>query len=93
MLSQLPINLSQVGDQNIDKQILRAGLIAELDAISVYEQMAALATSPKIKKVLMEVAREEKEHVGEFKTLLLQLDKQQAEELEEGEKEVEELLS
>jgi len=91
MLSQLPIDLKEVDKEHIDKEILRAGLIAEYDAINLYEQMAALATTAKIKKVLLAVAKEEKEHVGEFETLLLEMDKEQVEEMAEGKKEVEEL--
>jgi len=45
-----------------------------------------------IKKVLLDVAKEEKEHVGEFQTLLLMFDEEQVEELEEGKEEVEELI-
>ena len=40
----------------------------------------------------MDVAREEKTHVGEFQVLLLIEDKEQVEELEEGKKEVKELM-
>lgn len=93
MLSKLPIDLEKVKDENMDQEILRAGLIAELDAINLYEQMAALAKSEKIRKVLLDVAKEEKEHVGEFQALLLELDKEQVEKLEEGKKEVEEMTS
>jgi rubrerythrin len=39
----------------------------------------------------MDVAKEEKTHIGEFQTLLLQEDPQQEQELEEGRKEVEEI--
>jgi rubrerythrin len=39
----------------------------------------------------MDVAKEEKTHVGEFQTLLLQLDREQEKELTEGKKEVDEL--
>jgi len=39
----------------------------------------------------MDIAKEEKTHVGEFQTLLLRLDKEQERELEEGRKEVEEI--
>jgi len=92
MLSQLPIDLAKVKKENIDKEILRAGIIAELDAINLYEQMAAMAENPDIKKIILDIAKEEKTHVGEFQTLLLELDRQQAEELEEGKKEVEEEL-
>jgi len=50
----------------LDKEILRVGVIAELDAINLYEQMAAMTENKDIKKVLLDIAREEKEHVGEF---------------------------
>ena len=55
--------------------------------------MANLTENKNLKMVLLDVAKEEKEHVGEFQYLLLQHDKQQEEELEEGKKEVEELLN
>ncbi len=74
-----------------DLQIIRLGLIAELDAIDLYEQLAELTDDPMIKKVMMDVAKEEKEHVGEFQALLLARDKEQVEEMEEGRKEVEEM--
>jgi rubrerythrin len=91
MLSKIPIILEKIKPDDLDKEILRAGIIAEYDAINLYEQMASLAQNKHIKKVMLDVAREEKEHVGEFQTLLLQLDKQQVEEMKEGEEEVKEL--
>lgn len=91
MLSKIPIDLSKIGQGNIDKEIIRAALIAELDAINLYEEMAALAKDEGIKNVLLDVAKEEKEHVGEFQTLLLMFDAEQVEELEEGREEVEEI--
>jgi rubrerythrin len=42
---------------------------------------------------LLDIAKEEKTHVGEFLALLTELDKQQKEELEKGNEEVEELKS
>ena len=66
MLSQLPTNLEKVRKEDLDKEILRAGIIAELDAISFYEQMAALTENEDIRKILLDIAREEKTHVGEF---------------------------
>ena len=91
MLSQIPINLEKVKREDVDKEILRAAVIAELDAISLYEQMASMTGNGDIKRILLDVAKEEKTHVGEFQALLLQKDKQQERELEEGRKEVEEL--
>ena len=93
MLSNIPIDLSKVDESNIDKEILRVGIIAELDAVNLYEQLAAKAKSNDIKKILLDIAKEEKTHVGEFQALLLKLDKEQVTELEEGKKEVEEELA
>ena len=92
MLSQLPVNLRKVKKEDLDREILRAGMIAELDAINFYEQMAALTENENIRKVLLDIAKEEKTHMGEFQALLLKEDEEQKEELREGEEEVEELL-
>jgi len=92
MLSQIPINLEKIKKEDLDKEILRAGVIAELDAINLYEQMAAMTENENIKKILLDIAKEEKTHVGEFQAMLLKLDKEQEKELEEGKEEVEELL-
>jgi len=90
MLSEIPARLERIGKEDLDNEILRAAIIAELDAINLYEQMAAMAEDKNIKKILLDVAKEEKTHVGEFQALLLNRDKQQAKELEEGKKEVKE---
>ena len=92
MLSKIPIDLERIKKEGLDKEILRTAIIAELDAINLYEQMADMTRNGNIKKVLLDIAREEKTHVGEFQTLLLIEDKEQVQELEEGKKEVQELL-
>jgi rubrerythrin len=91
MLSQIPVNLAKIGKKWTDMEILRVGIIAELDAVNLYEQLAAATENEDLKKVLLEIAKEEKMHVGEFQALLLKMDKQQLEELKNGAKEVEEL--
>jgi len=91
MLAQLPTDLTKLSQKKIDQEILRAGIIAELDAINFYEQMAALTNDKHLKKILLDIAKEEKTHVGEFQTLLLKKDKEQEKELAEGKEEVEEL--
>ena len=93
MMSKIPIDLEKIEKEKVDEEILRAGIIAELDAINLYEQLAAMAQSEDIKKTLLDIAKEEKTHVGEFQTLLLKIDKEQAKELEAGKEEVEEELS
>ena len=91
MLSQIPINFNKVGKEDLDKEILRVGMLAELDAVNLYEQMAAMTEKENIKRIFLDIAKEEKTHMGEFQTLLLKEDLEQKEELEKGKKEVEEL--
>ena len=91
MMSQIPLNLEKVSKKDIDREICRVGMIAELDAVNLYEQLAAYTQNKNIKKVLMDIAKEEKTHVGEFQALLVKEDLQHAKELAEGKKEVEEL--
>jgi len=93
LLSKIPINLEKIKKEDLNKEILRAAIIAEFDAINLYEQMAALTEDKHLKTILLDIAKEEKTHVGEFQTLLLINDKQQEKELAEGKKEVEELTS
>ena len=93
LLSKIPINLGRISKKDLDKEILRAGIIAELDAINLYEQMAAMTENADIKRILLDIAKEEKTHVGEFQALLLINDKEQEKELEKGKKEVKELSS
>ncbi len=90
MMSEIPIKLDKINKKDIDREILRAGIIAELDAINLYEQMAALATDKKIKVILLDIANEEKTHVGEFQRLLLNRDEEQVREMEKGKNEVKE---
>jgi rubrerythrin len=90
MLSQIPQDLKKVPKDQIDMEIARIGMIAELDAVSLYEQLAAMTDSKALRTILFDIAKEEKTHLGEFQALLLQKDKEQIRELEKGKKEVEE---
>jgi rubrerythrin len=92
MLSKIPIDLSRLEKEALDREILRAATIAELDAINLYEQMANRTRNKNIRKLLLDVAREEKTHVGEFQTLLVREDMEQERELKEGKREIEELI-
>lgn len=73
-------------------QAVRMAMIAELDAVNFYTQLAEKIDDEKIKKVFLDIAREEKTHIGEFLALLKMLDEEQVKELEEGFEEVEELF-
>jgi rubrerythrin len=84
MLSKIPIDLGRIKKGALDAEILRAAIIAELDAINLYEQMAGITQNRNIKKLLLDVAKEEKTHVGEFQAFLLMEDTEQEKELKKG---------
>ncbi len=90
MLSKIPFDWEKIKGFG-DSELARIGLIAELDAINLYEQLAMLAKDDLVKKVFLDIAREEKEHVGEFLELLKKLDNQIVDALEEGAEEVKEM--
>jgi rubrerythrin len=87
----MPVDFTKVSRENLNKEILRAAIIAELDAINLYEQMAALTDDKDLKTVLLDIAREEKTHVAEFQIILLRLDAEQVKEIDHAKKEIEEL--
>ena len=70
--------------------MLRNSIIAELDAINLYENFSKMTDDKEISNVMRRVANEEKVHVGEFQFLLLKTDPTQRDALFEGEKEVKE---
>lgn len=92
MLSEKPIKMEKVDKKFTDREILRLAIIAELDAVNLYEQLSAQTDNKAIREILLDVAKEEKTHVGEFQALLLREDEEQVKELENGKQEVEEEL-
>ncbi|MCD6084262.1 MAG: rubrerythrin [Desulfurococcales archaeon] len=92
MLSKNPLELtSKKFSKEELAQALRLSIIAELDAINLYIQIASAVDDEKIRKVFEDVAREEKTHVGEFLALLKIIDPEQVKELRKGSEEVKEL--
>jgi len=94
MLSEIPVDLEklkELGEKYEDFEIIRVGIIAELDAINLYEQLASKTKNPLLRKVLMDIAYEEKEHFGEFLALLKKMDPEILKAMESGEEEVEEM--
>ncbi len=90
MLSKIPFDLKALEDKK-DAELLRIGIIAELDAINLYEQLASLADNELIKRVFLDIAKEEKEHLGEFLKLLREHDSEISDALKEGAQEVKEM--
>ena len=89
LMSDIPADADSVEEETFDTEILRTAMIAELDAINLYEQLSAKANNEKLKKLFLDIAKEEKTHVGELESFLLLLDKEQKKELDAGKKEVE----
>ena len=71
-----------------DLEAARLAVVAEIDAINLYEQLASRAKDETLRRVLLDVAEEEKVHLGEFMEVVKRLDGTQARRLEEGAKEV-----
>ncbi|NPE28803.1 rubrerythrin [Methanococcoides sp. SA1] len=74
MMSEMPIIPEDVSKEDLDKELIRIGMIAELDAVNFYEQMASLTKDEELKAVLLEVARQEIVHVAMFETVLMEVD-------------------
>jgi hypothetical protein len=74
-----------------DMQMLRLAIIAEYDAANLYEEMAELTSNRHIRRIMLDIANEEKEHVGEFEFLLEHIDPDHEKHENEGEEEAMEL--
>jgi rubrerythrin len=74
-----------------DMQMLRLGIIAEFDAANLYEMMADLVSDPKIRKLFLKIANEEKVHIGEFEFVLEHVDIEHDRHEDKGEDEAEEI--
>ena len=74
-----------------DLIMLRQAITAEYDAVSLYEQMAASAESDKLRELMLSVAKEEKVHIGEFESMLDELDKEHKAAVEDGKQEAADL--
>ena len=93
LLSKHPLEVPQGRKFSKDEiaEAIRLSIIAELDAVNLYLQLARSIDDENMKKVFEDIAKEEKTHVGEFLSLLKKIDPEQIEELSKGEEEVKEL--
>lgn len=85
-------SLSAVTEYNTefksDEQILRISISSELSAINLYQQLAEQTSNQKLKRILLDVAKEEKVHVSEFEAMLRKIDQEQVESDIEGSEEI-----
>lgn len=89
-----PYSTLGVGRKITKEELIRAVrffVAAEYEAIQLYEEIAEATDDPLAKKVLYDIANEEKVHAGEFLKLLKELDKEEEKFYKKGEEEVEEM--
>lgn len=93
LLGKHPLELPQPRKFSNEEvaEALRLSIIAELDAINLYLQLARYSEDENVRKVFEDIAKEEKTHAGEFLALLKSLDPEQVAELKAGAEEVKEL--
>lgn len=94
MLNELFIRYNELinlPSKERDIQMIRLAMSAELDAANLYESMATQATNNDLKDILLDIAKEEKKHVGEFEFILEHLDPNWDQLEDEGEEEAKEL--
>ena len=72
---------------------IRFMIAAEYEAIQLYQQTAESTDHKLAKRVLLDIANEEKEHAGEFLRLLHELDPEEEKFYKEGYEEVEEMIA
>ena len=78
-----------------DVELLRAikfAISSEFEAIQIYQEIAEATDNLGAKRVLLDIAREEKEHVGELRELLKVLAPSDEDAYEKGEEETKENL-
>jgi len=87
MLSELFIEKAED-----DIEMLRLSMIAEFDAANLYERFAKQTRNEDIRKAMLDIAKEEKVHAGEFEALLMKLDPEYSKDKKEGYKEIKDLI-
>ena len=80
------------GDKVSDTTSLREAIIAENDAVNLYEQLAVKTKDGKLKKLLLSLAEEEKVHAGELEAALNQIDSENESSTGDGKQEATDLL-
>ena len=84
-------NFIDANNAETDADFLRLSIVAELDAVSLYERFARKTNNKKIELMFLSLAKEEEVHVGELKKLLSEIDSDLNDNISDGEDEVEDL--
>ena len=68
---------NKLSQKSTNQELLRAGIIAELDATSLYQSQIENTSDNESKKVLQHIMDEEKEHIAELTCVLMKQDPNQ----------------
>lgn len=86
------LQVKELNEQELIRAI-RVGIKAEIDAVHLYDMIAGATTNEEVAKVMRDVAKEERIHIGEFLRILQEIYPQEMEDYNEGASEVEEIFS
>lgn len=90
-----PYSVLSLGRKVNKEELVRAirfFISAEYEAIQLYEEIAESTDNELAKRVLYDIAKEEKIHAGEFLRLLKEIDKDEESFYKKGDEEVEEII-
>lgn len=90
--SKSPVELNRTKKFTKDEILMaiREDIAAEIDAINLYLSQAMLVDDDFVRSVLLDIANEEKVHLGEFLSVLEKLDPEQVKAIKKGRQETSE---
>lgn len=74
-----------------EKELLRQAIIAELDAVNLYQFFAKKSMDWRVKKVMLHIAKDEQHHIHEFEELLEMIDKEYHDQEDHAEEELKDM--
>jgi rubrerythrin len=86
------LEIRQLSEQELIRAI-RVGIKGEIDAIHLYDMIAEATSNEKVSKIMKDVAKEERVHVGEFMRVLQEVFPEEMEDYNKGASEAEEIFS
>jgi rubrerythrin len=85
--TSLDVKIDKLDNSSLER-VIRQAIIAEYDAANMYLKAAdAIIGNKEIKKIFIDIANEEKVHIGEFMEALKKLNPEEAKFYEQGIKE------
>ncbi len=73
MKPDLMRNLTNVAKEDLDKEIMKAAVVSELESISLFEKMAEMTRDKSLRMTLIQVIRDKRMLVGEIQAQLMQM--------------------